>query len=68
MICLTTTSISLSSVAVRAAFAPLGHKMIVEEPKILDEGLQQANGWADKLSGDIMVRLRDEMKKRGHDI
>jgi hypothetical protein len=48
--------------------SPLGQKMIVEEPKILDESLQQANGWADKLSGDIMVRMREEMKKRGHDI
>jgi uncharacterized protein len=48
--------------------SPLGQKMLVEEPKILDESLQQANGWADKLSGDIMTRMRAEMKKRGHDI
>jgi hypothetical protein len=48
--------------------SPLGQKMIVEEPKILDESLQQANGWADKLSGDVMNRMRAEMKKRGHDI
>jgi hypothetical protein len=48
--------------------SPLGQKMIVEEPKVLDEGLQEANGWADNLSIDIMARLRDEMKKRGHDI
>jgi uncharacterized protein len=48
--------------------SPLGQKMLVEEPKILDESLQEANGWADKLSGDIMGRMREEMKKRGHDI
>ena len=27
--------------------SPLGHKMIAEEPKIIDEGLQEADGWAD---------------------
>jgi len=48
--------------------SPLGQKMLVEEPKILDESLQQANAWADNLSVDIMSRLREEMKKRGHDI
>jgi uncharacterized protein len=47
---------------------PLGQKMIAEEPKVLDESLQQANGWTDNLSIDIMSRMREEMKKRGHDI
>jgi uncharacterized protein len=47
---------------------PLGQKMITEEPKVLDESLQQANGWTDNLSIDIMSRMREEMKKRGHDI
>jgi uncharacterized protein len=48
--------------------SPLGQKMIVEEPKVIDQSLQEADTWADKLSGDIMVRMREEMKKRGHDI
>ena len=48
--------------------SPLGQKMIVEEPKILDETMQGASAWADNLSVDIMTRLREEMKKRGHDI
>jgi hypothetical protein len=48
--------------------SPLGQKMLAEEPKILDQSMQQANGWADNLSIDIMARLREEMKKRGHDI
>jgi hypothetical protein len=48
--------------------SPLGQKMIVEEPKILDESMQQVNGWADNLSVDIMAKMRTEMKKRGHDI
>jgi hypothetical protein len=48
--------------------SPLGQKMIVEEPKILDDSMQQVNGWADNLSVDIMAKMRTEMKKRGHDI
>jgi hypothetical protein len=48
--------------------SPLGQKMIVEEPKIMDESLRQVSGWADNLSIDIMARMREEMKKRGHDI
>jgi hypothetical protein len=48
--------------------SPLGQKVIVEEPKVIDQALQQSNGWADNLSIDIMSRMRAEMKKRGHDI
>jgi len=48
--------------------SPLGKKMTAEEPKVIDDSLQQANGWADNLSVDIMAKMRTEMKKRGHDI
>jgi hypothetical protein len=48
--------------------SPVGRKMIAEEPKVIDESLQQANGWAENLSVDIMAKMRSEMKKRGHDI
>jgi uncharacterized protein len=48
--------------------SPLGQKMLVEEPKIMDDSLQEVNGWADNLSVDILARMREEMKKRGHDI
>jgi uncharacterized protein len=48
--------------------SPLGQKMIAEEPKVMDESLRQADGWANNLSIDIMSKMRSEMKKRGHDI
>jgi hypothetical protein len=48
--------------------SPLGKKMLAEEPQILDDSMRQITGWADNLSIDIMARMRDEMKKRGHDI
>ena len=48
--------------------SPLGQKMIVEEPKALDETMAFAGEWGDNLSVDVMNRLRAEMKKRGHDM
>jgi uncharacterized protein len=48
--------------------SPVGQKMIVQEPQVIDESLKQADGWADNLSIDIMAKMRSEMKKRGHDI
>jgi hypothetical protein len=48
--------------------SPVGQKMIVEEPKAIDDSMRDTAQWADDLSVDIMNRMRAEMKKRGHDI
>lgn len=48
--------------------SPLGHKLLTEEPLIADQSLRFATGWADKLSEEIVGKMRTEMKKRGHDI
>ena len=48
--------------------SPVGQKMIVEEPKAIDDSMKDAGQWADDLSVDVMNRMRAEMKKRGHDI
>ena len=48
--------------------SPLGRKVIAEEPKAADEGMNAASSWADKLSEEVAIRMRDEMKKRGHDM
>jgi hypothetical protein len=48
--------------------SPLGQKVIAEEPKTADESMAMAGSWADKLSEVVMSKMRDEMKKRGHDI
>ena len=47
---------------------PLGKKLITEEPAILDQSMKNAQNWANKLSEEIVVKMRAEMKKRGHDI
>jgi uncharacterized protein len=48
--------------------SPVGQKMLVEEPKALDETMAFAGSWGDDLSIDVMSKLRAEMKKRGHDM
>src|SRR5262249_1423485 len=48
--------------------SPLGQKIIVEEPKAVDESMAMAGSWADQLSEEVIGRMRAEMKKRGHDM
>ncbi len=46
----------------------LGKKLIEQEPKILEQSMTEAQSWGDKLSEEVIVRIRAEMKKKGHDI
>jgi hypothetical protein len=48
--------------------SPLGQKMNAEEPKAMDDSMNNAAQWADNLSTDVMAKMRAEMKKRGHDM
>jgi hypothetical protein len=48
--------------------SPVGRKMVVEEPKVIDESMASAGQWGDLLSEDVVTRMRAEMKKRGHDL
>ena len=46
--------------------SPVGMKLITEQPKVGEEGLRFAQDWANKLSDQVITRMRDELKKRGH--
>ena len=48
--------------------SPTGRKMVAQEPKILDDSMNYAGQWGDTLSEEVIVKMRAEMKKRGHDI
>ncbi len=48
--------------------SPLGRKMVVEEPKVVDEAMTRAGEWGDLLAEDAVAKMRAEMKKRGHDL
>jgi hypothetical protein len=51
-----------------AAFykSPLGQKIIVVEPQVLEQGMTNIQAWADNFSEQILTQMRAEMKKRGH--
>ena len=46
--------------------SPIGMKLITEQPKVGEEGLKFAQTWANNLSDQVIARMRDELKKRGH--
>ena len=48
--------------------SPLGRKLIAEEPRALDQSMTYAQDWARRLSDEVVVKMRAEMKKLGHDI
>jgi hypothetical protein len=48
--------------------SPVGRKMMEEEPKVFDEALAHAGEWGQNFSDEVIARMRDEMKKRGHDL
>jgi hypothetical protein len=48
--------------------SPVGRKAITEEPKALDESMASGGQWGENLSDEVVVKIRDEMKKRGHDL
>lgn len=48
--------------------SPVGKKALTEEPKVLDESMAYAGTWGDKLSQEVIADMREEMKKRGHDM
>ena len=46
--------------------SPLGKKLLMEEPAFVDQTMSLAQNWANKLSEEVIVRMRAEMKKKGH--
>jgi uncharacterized protein len=48
--------------------SPVGRKAVVEEAKALDESMNYAGQFGESFSDEVIARMRDEMKKRGHDI
>jgi len=46
--------------------SPSGKKLIVQQPKVADSSMKFAQEWANKLSDEVIGKMRDELKKRGH--
>jgi hypothetical protein len=48
--------------------SPAGKKYVETQPAFVSEIVTAMQGWQGKLSTDMMTRVREEMKKRGHEI
>jgi len=46
--------------------SPAGKKLLVTQPKVIDSSMAFAQTWANKLSDEVIAKIRDEMKKKGH--
>jgi hypothetical protein len=48
--------------------SPAGKQYVAAQPAILTDIVTAMQGWQGKLSTDMMTRVREEMKKKGHAI
>ncbi|MGA2637850.1 DUF2059 domain-containing protein [Methylocella sp.] len=62
----------MSEADLKAAVAffnsPSGKQYVAAQPPILTDIVTAMQGWQGKVSTNMMARVREEMKKKGHDI
>jgi hypothetical protein len=46
--------------------SPVGKKLLVEQPKLIDESLKYAQDWAAAFSDEVIGKMREGLKKKGH--
>jgi uncharacterized protein len=48
--------------------SPVGQKIIVQEPAILDQSITFSDGWASRFSEEVIAKIRAEMRRKGHQL
>lgn len=48
--------------------SPVGRRYVETQPQVLDDMVQAMQGWTQNVSEYVMVRVRAEMGKRGHQL
>lgn len=48
--------------------SPAGKRYVGTQPQILDQMVQAMQGWTQEVSQYVMIRVRAEMGKRGHEL
>ena len=46
--------------------SPAGKKLLERQPVVIDRSMKFAQEWANKLSDEVIGKIREEMKKKGH--
>jgi uncharacterized protein len=64
------TNFSESDLKAIVAFykSDVGKKLLARQPAVVNAGLKFAQDWANKLSDEVIKRMREELKKRGHNL
>jgi hypothetical protein len=47
---------------------PSGQKLLKQQPNVVDNSMRFAQSWANNLSDEVIAKMRDELKKRGHNL
>ena len=42
--------------------------MLAQQPIVVDDSMKFAQDWANKLSEQVTAQMRDELKKKGHNL
>ena len=48
--------------------SPVGKKMLAQQPVVVNSSMKFAQDWANKLSEQVTSKMRDELKKKGHNL
>ena len=48
--------------------SPAGKKLLERQPIVIDRSMKFAQDWANKLSDEVIGKMREEMKKKGHQL
>jgi hypothetical protein len=48
--------------------SPVGKKLLERQPQVVESSMRFAQTWANKLSDEIVGKMRAELKKRGHNL
>ena len=46
--------------------SPVGKKVLSLQPTVIDASMKFAQTWANKLSDEVVAKMREELKKKGH--
>ena len=46
--------------------SPAGQKLLQAQPAVIDKSMRFAQNWANKLSDEVVAKMRVELKKKGH--
>lgn len=46
--------------------SPAGKKLLTMQPSVVEGSMKYAQDWANRLSEEVIGKMREEMKKKGH--